>query len=229
MTESKLWEFSEIAALEPSRAARLASAPSADDLMASVLARFDDAVRSGGVRVAMDESSLSRDELRLTLQFHIGEALSDQFFNSTSGYRAQFRIDWRRGYDYNRRMIEQLRSIVMLRMPSAVPGRRLTNTFDDCGAMTVTRDQAYASLDPDLSKVWFCGRLVLGDGRMQQLPAGVTGPRLRLLNGSSWAAIARDDSDAWLDIKGAFLGVNGCYQLKDPVARAKKLAVTGEA
>lgn len=223
------WDFSAIAASEPSRAALLASAPSADSLAVSVLACFEDAIRSERVRFGVDESSKDRDDLRLTLQFHIGETLSDQFFNSTTGYRAQFRIDWQRGLNYNRTIIRQLRLAVVTLMPSTFSARCLTHTFDDRGPMTMTRDQACASLDTELSKVWFCGRLILGDGRVQQLRVGITSPRLRLPDGHTWAAIARDDQDAWLDVKGAFVGATGLYQLKDPIERAKRLAATGEA
>jgi hypothetical protein len=227
--EEALWSYADIAAVDPARAALLSSAPSTDQLAASVLARFEGAIRCGQLRVGMDESSMNPDDLRLTLQFHVGETLSDQFFNSTTGYRAQFRIGWERGLKYNNHIVEEIRSIVAALMPATFSSRRLSHTFEDCGSTTVTRDQACLSLDPNLSKVWFCTRLIVDDERIQQVPSGTTGPRLRLSDGSSWPAIARDEPDAWIDIKGAFLSRSGIYQLKDPVARAKNLAATGAA
>ena len=79
-----------------------------------------------------------------------------------------------------------------------------------------------------LTNSWFCGRLILGDGGVQQLPTGVMGPRLTLTDGNTWPAIARDEINAWLDIKGAFLSDDGIYQHKDPTERAKNLAATRE-
>ena len=114
-------------------------------------------------------------------------------------------------------------------LPEYVEARHLTPQFDDCGALRVSRSQIFASLDPALSKVWFCARLLSPDGRIRQLPTGTVGPRLVLPDGTRWAAVSRDESDAWLDIKGAFWGSEQLYQPKDPIARAKKLQVSGEA
>lgn len=223
------WDFSAIAASDLARAQMLATAPTKTLITSSVLARFEDAIRTRRLRVGMDESSRSAGHLRLTLQFHIGETLSDQFFNATTGYRAQFRLDWRRGLNYNNLLIKRIRTAFGMRMPETFPGRRLSHKFDDRGPMTISRERACASLVPELSKIWFCGRLIVGSGNIQQLPTGITGPRLKLPGGTSWAAIWRDEASAWLDVKGAFLASDDAYQLKDPVERAKKLAASGEA
>lgn len=227
--ELPLWDFAEIAACEPARATALVSAPSAGSLAASVLARFEEALHAGPVRIGMDEAGATPGDLRVTLQFHVGATLSDQFFNATTGYRAQFRQNWRRGLAYNRSLIIQIQSAVAVLAPATFVARRLTHEFEDCGSMEVTREHVCASLDPALSKVWFCAKLIAGNGAVRQLPSGVVGPRLRLADQSKWAAITRDEQDAWLDVKGAFLGASGRYQLTDPVERAKKLAASGEA
>ena len=223
------WDLAAIAESDKSRAEMLSAAPPANLLASLILASFEEGLRTNRLRVGMDEWSRNREDLRLTLQFHVGETLSDQFFNAATGYRAQFRFDWQRGLDYNNHIIARIRSSLATLMPEALPGRRLDHRFEDLGPITVTREQACASLVPTLSKVWFCGRLILGNGEIEELPAGLTGPRLRLSDGTSWAAIWRDEACAWLDVKGAFLGSDGPYQLKDPVARAKKLAAAGEA
>jgi hypothetical protein len=120
------------------------------------------------------------------------------------------------------------RSVVSV-LPSEVSTRRLMGDFEDCGSFIVPRERLRISLDPDLSKIWFCGRRMTHNGEVVQLPSGATGPRLRLDDGTTWAALAREDSDAWLELKGAFVGSDGPYQPKDPVARAKKLQHSGEA
>lgn len=227
--EQSIWNFHLIEAVENRRAAALISAPPAKSIAAAVILRFEHALRANQVRIGMDGASANPDDLRVTLQFHIGEILSDQFFNAASGYRAQFRHDWQRGIEYNNNIVAGIREIFYHNMPTTFTVRHLTSNFDDCGPIEITREQACASLDPNLSKIWICARLIIGDGQVQQLPSGLTGPRLSLADGTTWPAISRDESDAWLDVKGAFLGKDGPYQLKDPSKRAKKLAESGEA
>lgn len=227
--ESPVWSFGEIEASEPSRAMRLDSAPSAESIAASVLAAFESALASEKVRIGMEESGSNSSDLRVTIQFHVGEMLSDQFFNANTGYRAQFRRGWKRGLDYNRSIVNSIRTILARSPRLILLARRLTSQFEDCGAIEVTREQVCTSLDPDLSKVWFCARLITGAGQVTQLPSGVVGPRLRLDRDTTWAAVTRDEKCAWLDVKGAFVGGHGLYQLKDPIERAKKLEANGAA
>ena len=224
-----LWSFSQIAVSEPDRALVLEEAPSAEALLDVLVEKFAKAVSGGQLRIGMEQAEPDPRDLRVVLQFHFGETESDQFFNATSGYRAQFRQDWHIGLSYNRAIIEALRGKVASMLPSEVFARHLTPKFEDCGSLMLPLEKVLASLDPDLSKVWFCGRLMTGEGRVVQLPSGTVGPRLQLDDQTTWAAIARNDVDAWLDVKGAFVGRDRPYQPKDPVARAKKLQVSGEA
>jgi hypothetical protein len=228
-TELSLWSFSEIEASEPVRAALLKSAPGPDAIASSIITRFKSELAAGCVRIGMEESGSNQHDLRVVLQFQVGEVLFDQFFNANTGYRAQFRRDWQRGFSYNRDIVINLRSIVAALLAPCVLARRLSPEFEDSGAIEVSREQACDSLDPVLSKVWFCCTLIAGNGTVTQLQTGVTGPRLRLGDHATWAAIARNEEDAWLDVKGAFVGGNEPYQLKDPIERAKKLHTCGEA
>lgn len=177
----------------------------------------------------MQQSKSASGDLRVVLQFYVGETLSDFFFNARTGYRAQFRTDWRTGLGYNDSIIDGIRNEVVLLPSSELCARRLTPEFEDCGQLTVTWPHVLASLDRYLSKVWFCARLIGSGGHVTQLPSGVTGPCLRLDDQTTWRALSRADSDAWLDVKGAFVGPNGLYQPKDPIERAKRLHATGEA
>lgn len=224
-----MWTFAEIAALDPARASLLESAPSSEAVRAAVIARFVDALTIGQLRIGMEQSGSNQHDLRTVLQFPIGETLYDQFFNAITGYRAQFRRSWQTGLSYNRNIITMLRDRIALTGPTEISARLLSPKFEDLGVVKVSREQICVSLEPDLSKVWFCGLLIAVGGKIVQLPSGATGPRLQLDEQTTWAALARDGQDAWLDVKGAFVGSDGPYQPKDPIARAKKLAESGEA
>jgi hypothetical protein len=152
----------------------------------------------------------------------------DWFCNARTGHLAQFRADWETGLAYNFAIIDALRQHVRALPGSTVTGRRLSASFEDRGATTATVSQLVDLLEPRLSKVWFCTRLIQDSG-LVDLPLDLTGPRILLEEDNSWFAPYRDDFDAWLDVKGAFLGAAGAYQPKDPVDRAKKLQLTGEA
>lgn len=228
-THSPLWSFAEIASVEPARAAALEMAPSTQALLTSIVAKFAEAVPAGTLRVGMQQAESAPEDLRVVLQFHIGEVLSDFFFNAKTGYRAQFREDWRGGLKFNGRLIDGIRNVIGSMQNPEVCARKLTPDFEDCGQLTVSWERVLVSLDRTLSKVWFCARLMNGAGQVIRLPTGVTGPRLRLDDHISWVALSRDESDSWLDVKGAFKGPAGLYQPKNPIARAKRLHATGEA
>lgn len=227
--EKPVWSFEAIAASDPSRATLLDSAPLTEAIADSVLASFESALATERVLIGMEESCSDSSDLRVILQFHVGELLFDRFFNANTGYRAQFRRGWQRGLDYNRRIISSICTLVAASPRLILSARRLTSKFEDCGALEVTREQVSASLDPDMSKVWFCARLIAGGGKVTQLPSGVVGPRLRIDQYTTWAAVTRDEDSAWLEIKGAFVGSDELYQPKDSIARAKKLEASGEA
>lgn len=227
--QQPLWTFSEIASIDSDRAALLEAAPDSEAIQAAVISQFETALTGSCVRIGMEQSASHPCDLRAVLQFPIGATLFDQFFNSNTGYRAQFRRDWRAGLAYNRRIVAELRSKVESQLLTKVEARLITPKFEGCGVLTVSRKKICISLDPDLSKVWFCGLLISGDGRILQLPSGATGPRLQLDTHTTWPALARDEADAWLEVKGAFVGRNGLYQPKDPADRARKLNASGEA
>jgi len=194
-----------------------------------MMSKFGDAEKAGALRVGMEQSKSDPAHLRVVLQFHVGSELSDLFFNARTGYRAQFRIDWRMGLQYNADLIDAFRNQIVSLPRSELSARLLTSEFEDCGPHNISWAEVLDSLDRYLSKVWFCARLIGGDGQVTQLPSGVTGPRLRLDDGTTWVALSRDDADAWLDVKGGFVGSDGLYQPKDPIDRAKRLEATGEA
>ena len=163
------------------------------------------------------------------MQFSVTRDLFDEFFNARTGYRAHFRAHYECGLKFNAAIIGALRLELERKLPMVVQGRELDCTFQDCGPARISRDFLISSLVEDLSKIWFCGKLIQREGGIRDLPTGVVGPKILLSGGERWAAPNRDERDAWLDVKGAFLGAAGRYQPKDPVARAKALQTTGQA
>lgn len=223
-----MWSFAEIATVEPKRAERLEAAPPWESIRHSVVQRFNEALQSKRVKFGFEQSVENQDWLRAVVQFHIGEALLDWFFNAQTGYRAQFRRNWRDGLRENRRLIADLRSHLSQQSVISLTCRMLSPSFEDLGETTTAIDRLVLSLDPDLSKVWACGDVMDGNGAFRRVPLGLTTPRLVLPNGDYWLAISQDDPDAFLEIKGAFLRQTGLYQPKSPEIRAKAISSTGE-
>lgn len=222
------WGYADIALAEPDRARYLESAPSADILIEKVVSTFVDAARSGDLRVGMDQSGLDRTHLRAVLQVHAGTTLEDQLLNARSGVRAAHREGWRKGHEYNRRIVDGVRDGIRGMEQLIVRARLLTHEFQDCGEIDVSWAQIIESLEPNLSKIWFCARLIDGRGKVLQLPTGATDSRIRVDDDTTWPSIARNEDDAWFDLKGAHVGPDGPYQRKDPVDRALALHETGE-
>lgn len=223
-----IWGTEEIATNDADRAQALEAAPSPDEIAAAISAAFSSQLNGGNVRFGLEEAEANADHLRAVLQFHVGEVLFDRFFNARTGYRAQFRLSWQAGLDYNHAIIAALRDHVSALPDPQVRVRRLIASFEVLNSMDTTTERLVESLAPCLSKIWFCTLRIDGD-RVVTLPAGVTGPRILLEGGLRWAAPYRDDANAWLVVKGAFVSAEGPYQPKDPVVRAKKLQSTGEA
>jgi hypothetical protein len=223
-----MWDLREIAADDSMRASILEAAPPSTELARTITDVFTSALEVHSVRVALEEARSNTSDARVVLQFQVGTKLFDCFFNSRTGYRAVFRGGWESGLVYNQSIIESLRKHLAVLSASTLTARRVNGNFEDCGAITVTIHEVVRSLDPQLSKIWFCSQL-LDDGHVAQLPLGLTGPRIRVADDASWAAPHRDDPSAWLEVKGAFVSPAGLYQPKDPVRRAKRLQQEGDA
>jgi len=130
---------------------------------------------------------------------------------------------------FNEQIIEAVCRCLDAKLPNVVIGRQLKGDFEDCGQVEIPKRFLMDSLVPHLSKIWFCGKLIGRDGGIQQLLSGVVGPEILLEDEEPRAAFYREDKEAWLDIKGAFLGKHCPYQPKDPEKRAKRLQATGGA
>ena len=167
-TTDALWHYDEIAANEPERATRLMAAPDWATMLEMVALAFRKSLPEGTLRFGFDESGRNADHLRAVLQFPVGEQLYDWFFNSRTGYRAQFRRGSIFGSEQNRVLIERLRIEFDSFTLRGVSARRLSSRFDDLGPMTSDPRSVITSLDPSLSKVWFCERRI---GNLQGVEA----------------------------------------------------------
>ena len=170
----------------------------------------------------MEQSKSASGDQRVVLQFHIGDELSGYFFNARSRYRAQFRMDWRIGLEYNRKLIEGFRNDVASLPRANIFARRVSSEFEDCGALRLPGLKYLSRLPRSIKSLVSA---LTADRRKGTRRSPRLGSRalacalLMKLPGSHYT----HDSDAWLDVKGAFVGSSGLYQPMDPIDRAKRL------
>ena len=224
-----LWSFSEMERHDVDRATRLRASPSWLVLVHRISDSLHKAIAADKVRFGFDESSRDARHLRAVVQFPIGRELFDYFFNGHGGYRAQFRIGRANGLTKNAELISEVNAELSRSITSPITARRLSQDFVDKGPMTATVKDLTSSLDPSLSKVWICEKLISPTGEIQSLFVSRTGPELTFEDSDRWKSFYAEDADGWLDVKGAFVSPEGDYQLKSPADRAAKLEQRGSA
>jgi hypothetical protein len=223
-----LWCFDEVASQDETRANRLRNAPAWPDMTLALSDALHAALSNRSVRFGFEESSRDSADLRAVVQFPIGARLFDCFFNARTGYRAQFRCGC--GAEENARLVAMLRREIEVCAQKDVAARRLSCLFEDVGEMVASVQDVAVSLDPALSKVWFCGKLIESSGGVEAVSVFTTGPRLLFDDGCEpWCSLYAEEGNAWLDLKGAFVGKSGRYQPKDPGVRARGLQARGTA
>jgi hypothetical protein len=228
LPEGITWRFDRIRESGPERAEALEKAGSPSALMDAIVGALEQALVRDDLRWGREQKrDDAPDDCRAVIQFPVNPQLFDWFFNARTGYRAHFRLDWKHGLMFNEQIIEAVRRCLEVKLPNVVTGRQLKGDFADSGQVEIPKRFLMDSLVPHLSKIWFCGKLIGRDGGIQGLGSGGVGPRILLEGEESWPTLYREDKDAWLDIKGAFLGRNGPYPATDPISRAKKLQATG--
>ena len=187
------------------------------------------AIATTNVAFGFDESGKDLRDLRGVVQFPLGRPLFDWFFNGTTGYRAQFRIGRTNGITMNAQLIREIAEELQQSATNDIVIHRLTPEFSykesGCGKIT----QIAATLETRLSKVWACEKLIGQSGQIQELFVSRTGPKLVFQDTDSWSSFYPENADGWLDVKGAFLGTSGPYQLKPPEDRAANLEERGSA
>jgi hypothetical protein len=225
---ASMWTLEELAAEDPKRGERLCRAPSWDDIVVDVCRALAHALEANVVRFGMDESSRDKRDLRGVFQFPIGRALFDVFFNAQSGYRAQFRIGKNNGLKKNADLVRDLRKeLEVVGTPIAI--HRFDANFNYIASRDGTVDDISCTLDLVLSKIWICEKRIGQSGGIENLFVSRTGPKLHFHDSDSWSSLYAEDADGWLDVKGAFMGDAGPYQLKSPEIRAACLEERGTA
>ncbi|WP_144411650.1 hypothetical protein [Azotobacter chroococcum] len=129
----------------------------------------------------------------------------------------------------NADLVRALRAELELSSATAIVIHRLTSDFKYKELQPGTIGKVAATLNGALSKVWVCEKLIAQSGTIQDLFVSRTGPKLLFAESDSWSSLYPEDGDGWLDVKGAFIGPTGPYQLKAPEARAAKLEERGTA
>ncbi|MBS1197818.1 MAG: hypothetical protein H6R18_1603 [Proteobacteria bacterium] len=224
-----LWTLDDFVIHDPDRGQCLRGAPPWADLIRAVRRALGDALKENNVRFGMDESGRDTNDLRGVVQFPLGRKLFDWFFNAQTGYRAQFRIGRENGLVKNADLIRELRAELELSRATAIVIHRLTSDFEYKVSRYGTIGEVATTLDEALSKVWICEKLIVQSGSIQDLFVSRTGPKLLFSNSDAWSSLYPENGDGWLDVKGAFIGPIGPYQLRPPEARAAKLEERGTA
>jgi hypothetical protein len=233
------WGFQEIADVCPERAARLARAEPHDALIEALAATLERAL-TADARVGFDGVGNDLSAPRVTLQFLVPTGLYDWFFNARTGYRGQYWISPENGLALNAQLLHRLRNIIENWAPrSGVEGREIwvvKHGHDrediDKGPHTESRDTVLASLDPRLSKIWICERLIQRSGTPPvHMQFGFVGPKLCIPRWKERGLFAPfpEEGEAWLDIKGAYVQPNGKVEQpnKSPEERADQIHKTG--
>ncbi|SER84600.1 hypothetical protein SAMN04244573_04439 [Azotobacter beijerinckii] len=225
-----LWTLDEFDAHDSERALRLRHAPSWSELVGAVREALHAAIESENVRFGVDESGRDSRDLRGVVQFPLGTLLFDWIFNSTTGYRAQFRIGRANGLAMNAQLIGEVTAELGRFATTDEVIHRYTSEFTYKESTQGKVSRVAATLDPKLSKVWVCEKLIGNTGQIENLFVSRTGPKLVMPDTDPWSSLYPEDADGWLDVKGAFVPPTGQpYQLKSPEERAAKLEERGSA
>lgn len=225
-----LWTLDEFDAHAPERALHLHQAPAWQDLVQSVRKALRAALETNGARFGLDESGRDSRDIRGVIQFQLGKPLFDWLFNGTTGYRAQFRIGRAHGLAMNAQLLGELASELAHFATTEIVVHRYTSEFTYKLSIPGKVGWVAATLDPCLSKVWACEKLISSTGQIEHLFVSRTGPKLLIPETDSWSSLYPEDADGWLDVKGAFVPPAGPpYQLKSPEARAATLEERGSA
>jgi hypothetical protein len=226
---ASMWTLDDFASQDPTRSELLRHASTWSSVVVGVRRALGDALAANKVRFGMDESSRDKRELRGVFQFPIGRSLFDIFFNAQTGYRAQFRIGQGNGLEKNTGLIRELREELERIAEAPIVVHRFDADFKYKASHKGTIGDVARTLDLALSKVWVCEKLIGHSGGIEELFVSRTGPKLVFADSDSWSSLYPEEGDGWLDVKGAFLGVGGPYQLKSPEFRASGLEDRGAA
>ena len=240
------WGFQAIHQVNSTRADRLKNAGTPDQLMETLKEELQKARQNGNFRVGVDSRGNQFEENRVIIQFKVKPKTYDWFFNARTGYRAQFWISPENGMDFNKNLVTNLRDTFLENLPPSIPAMKIEfkeynglREDHNAGEKIVEYDWIRESLESQITKIWICERLIQQDRASivsRDLSPLIATPQAPKLEIPRWKFESEEgllapylDSDySWLDIKGAFIRLNGDLdQIKPQDKRAKSLSEKG--
>lgn len=166
---------------------------------------------------------------RAVVQFSVDATVFEVLFNSESGYRGLYRSGAWIGACANSLIIESLKTLLTDNLSNPISAWHLKWGPAVTGRVSIDQPTFIKSLDPNLSKLWYSTAIVSDDGALRTISSGVSDRLIDASREYPWKAIEQDPSDCFLEMKGAFAGPFGLFQLKSPAVRSFDLASKGEA
>ena len=227
------WKLDDVFSQDQSLGRVIESACSPDKMINALSVAMAQSIGANLIRYGWEEASDARGGSRAVIQFFCGEDLSNQFFNSRTGYRAHFWSGPCCGLKFNCDIINALKETLRENLPPEIGCRLIKlngNGISDSGATKVPLNRFLSSLHPLLAKVWKCTSLIDGNGGITFLPSGCSGsPKIDVDRQAQWVCICSENNDAWIDVKGAFVSGRARYQSKNYKSRATDLYEKGQA
>ena len=168
---------------------------------------------------------------RAVIQVPVAPEFFERFFNSPNGYRAMFRRGRRTGGAANAALIDMVISVLSGTLPKSIDAllvRKVGDTLQLAGRQNILRSIFLRSLDPSLAKIWYATQEISSEN-IRWLSSGVSDRKIDVGLEHSWSKIQQDSGDCVIEVKGAFVGSCGLFQVKDPELRATGLSTTGAA
>jgi hypothetical protein len=168
---------------------------------------------------------------RAVVQLRVDADIFEQFFNSSDGYRAMFRRGRRIGSAANATLIDVAISVLGGTLPESIDALLVRKTGDSlqlAGRQHIVRPTFLRSLDPSLAKVWYATEEI-SSKEIRWLSSGVSNGKIDVGLEHSWSKIQQDPGNHVIELKGAFVGSCGLFQVKDPESRASGLSTRGAA
>ena len=218
------WSFFNLKKVEPERVNRLEEAPSPDIIKNLLDEAFEILLKENKVNLGLEKVDNNDNDYRLVLQFQIDSTLFDWIFNGRTGYRAHLASDYATGLQFNLELLNIFSKHLQKMLPESVKIKRINREYEQIDETDIDKSKLIISLDGYWGKVCLCTKLIEENNR--QLPSGTTGPKL-VVNDKEWYDIHPDDGLTWIEIKGAFLGKDGPYQVKFPEERIDKMKENG--
>ncbi len=166
---------------------------------------------------------------RAVVQVPVEAEFFATFFNSSAGYRAMFRRGPLIGNATNAALVSTVRSALMLSLADTANAHVIRTGPEWIRREAISRATLVRSLDPSLAKVWYSTAEIRPKGEIRLLPTGVSDRKINVGLPHHWVEIYQDSDDCIIEVKGAFVGSCGLFQIKDPELRARTLSSKGEA